>query len=114
MEYTLPYSLTIVHPFSLKGKWSLRIFLVLGCILVLTLYLFYIVQVNQLAREQFLVQDYEGRIGQLLEHNETLKINWSKSNSLNNIDDYLQNHNFGKVGQVRYIRILESSVAKKR
>jgi len=114
MKYALPYSPTIVRSLSLKQRWSLRIFLIFGCILVLTLYLFYIVQVNQLAREQFLLQDYKEKISQLLEHNEALKIDWSKSNSLNNIEDYLQNHNFGKVGQVSYIRILESSVAKKR
>ncbi|PIV64961.1 MAG: hypothetical protein COS09_02070 [Candidatus Nealsonbacteria bacterium CG01_land_8_20_14_3_00_12] len=80
-------------------------------ILILTPLVFYIFQVNALTRETYLIKNYEKNLGQLSSESETLKVDFSKVNSLSNLENYLQNGNFEKVTQVKYIQILESSVA---
>ncbi|PJA83570.1 MAG: hypothetical protein CO146_00915 [Candidatus Nealsonbacteria bacterium CG_4_9_14_3_um_filter_37_29] len=86
-------------------------FLIMISILILTPLVFYIFQVNALTRETYLIKNYEKNLGQLSSESETLKVDFSKVNSLSNLENYLQNGNFEKVTQVKYIQILESSVA---
>lgn len=86
-------------------------FLIMIFILILTPLVFYIFQVNALTRETYLIKNYEKNLGQLSSESETLKVDFSKVNSLSNLENYLQNGNFEKVTQVKYIQILESSVA---
>lgn len=81
---------------------------------MLALLVFYIFQVNALTKETHLIQSCEKKLSQLSGENEALEINFSKVNSLTNIENYLQNQNFEKVSQVKYIYILESSVAANR
>lgn len=88
-------------------------FLSIISILTLTPLVFYIFQVNTLAREAYLIKKYEKNLVQLSSEGETLKVDFSKVNSLSNLENYLQNGNFEKVTQVKYIQILEGSVAAK-
>jgi len=88
-------------------------FLIIFSILILNLLIFCIFQVNALTKENYLVKSCEKKLTQLSEENEILKVNFSKTNSLVNLENYLENGNFEKAGQVRYIQILESSVAAK-
>jgi len=90
-----------------------KVFLTITFISILALLVFYIFQVNTLANETYLIQSCEKKLGQLSGENETLEVNFSKANSLSNIENYLQGQNFEKVSQVKYIHILESSVAAK-
>ena len=75
------------------------------------LLLFYILQVNCLTQEIYLLENKENKLTRLLGENEALEINFSRSNSLANIENYLQNGKFVKVSQIKYIQILESAVA---
>ena len=90
-----------------------KVFLTITFISILALLVFYIFQVNTLTKETYLIQSCEKKLSQLSGKNETLEVNFSKANSLSNIENYLQNQNFEKVSQVKYIHILESSVAAK-
>ena len=112
MQYTSAYSL--IRPLNLKWKFGLKIFWIITSTLFLGLSVFYIFQVNCLAQEVFLIKNYEGKLSQLSENNETLEIQWAQSSSLENVENYLQNQNFEKATKIKYIRILESSIAKKR
>jgi len=89
-------------------------FLIIISILIFTPLVFHILQVNALTRETYLVKNYEKKLEQLYSESETLKVDFSKVNSLSNVDNYLQDGNFEKVTQVKYIRILEGSVAASR
>ena len=91
-----------------------KVFLTVTFISILALLVFYIFQVNTLTKETYLIQSCEEKLSQLSGENETLEVNFSKVNSLANIENYLQNQNFEKVSQVKYIHILESSVAASR
>jgi predicted membrane protein len=86
-------------------------FLIIFSILILTSLVFYIFQVNALTKETYLSKNYEKNLAQLSSESETLKVDFSKVNSLSNLENYLQNGNFEKVTQVKYIQILETSVA---
>jgi hypothetical protein len=90
-----------------------KTFLTITFISILVLLVFYIFQVNTLANETYLIQSCEEKLSQLSGESETLEVNFSKVSSLSNIENYLQNQNFEKVSQVKYIYILESSVAAK-
>lgn len=91
-----------------------KILLTITFISILALLVFYIFQVNALTNETYLIQSCEEKLGQLSGENETLEVNFSKANSLTNIENYLQSQNFEKVSQIKYIYILESSVAASR
>jgi len=108
-------SLTCELPFSIFHRFNLKLVWLLSFIFISTLLIFYIVQVNYLAREISLIRAYGGELGQLAENNEELEIDLAKFSSLENIENFLQNRNFEKVNpsQVKYIRILESSVVTK-
>ena len=96
------------------SPWGMKLFwVVLFSISIAALLIFYILQINFLTKEAYFLQSDETKVNQLSGENETLKVNFSKANSLTNIDGYLSNQDFEKVSQVKYIRILESSVAAK-
>lgn len=82
---------------------------------ILFLLLFYVLQVNCLTQEIYLLENRANKLAQLFSENEVLEINFSRSNSLANIENYLQNGRFEKISQsqTKYIQILESAVAAK-
>ena len=90
-----------------KTLWTLFIFSMLGFTASL------ILQINYLARDVFLLQEYRQKLSQLSNNNEGLEIHLAQSSSLKNIENYLQSKNFVKADQVKYIQILEASVAQK-
>ena len=97
MQYTLTHS---------KTFWTLSFISVFFLLFSL------ILQVNYFARDVFTISDCENKLSQLSDSRESLEINLAHSTSLNNIEDYLENKNFKKANQVKYIQILEPSVAK--
>ena len=97
------------------SSWGMKLFWVLlFSISISALLIFYILQVNFLTEETYVLRVSGEKVNQLSGENETLKVNFSKLNSLTNIENYLLNQGFEKVSQVKYIRILESSVAASR
>ena len=97
MQYTLTHS---------KTFWTLSFISVFFLLFSL------ILQVNYFARDVFTITDCQNKLGQLSDSRESLEINLARSTSLKNIEDYLENKNFKKANQVKYIQILEPSVAK--
>lgn len=97
MQYTLTHS---------KTFWTLSFISVFFLLFSL------ILQVNYFARDVFTINDYQNKLSQLSSSREGLEINLARSTSLKNIEDYLENKNFKKANQVKYIQILEPSVAK--
>ena len=110
MTHTLTLNPPILLTFK-RGK--LAIFWTLTLILIFILLVSYIFQVSFLTREIYLIKDYQRKLNNLSKENEILEIDFSKSNSLSNIENYLSEKNFVKAKQVKYIQILESSMVKK-
>ncbi len=94
--------------FTLKTFWITT--LVLSSILLVIVY---VLQAGALTREEYLLQGYEQRLAVLTKNNNFLDIDFSKMNSLSNIEKYLIHGNFVKADQVKYIQISDGSVAAK-
>ena len=92
---------------------TLKIFWSLNLLLVLFLLVFYVFWVCSLTREIYLIKNHEKKLQGLLKENKILEINLSKTNSLSNVENYLLKGNFVKANQIKYIPILETSVANK-
>ena len=121
--------LTLNQPFLIRYRFAfnLKLFWLLVFALILSLLVFYIFQVNTLTRENYLIKNHQKEILKLSQEKENLEINFSKFNSLTNLENYLNNQNslnsqaslltginsWEKVSQVKYIRILENQVVKK-
>jgi len=70
-------------------------------------------QLNAQTKEIYLLGQYEKQLNQLTQENKVLEINFSQTNSLNNIGDLAQNQVFEKTGKIEYIRVLESTALAK-
>jgi len=103
--------ISLRYPFAL----SLKLFWIFSLISIISLLVFYVFQVNFLTREIYLIQSSEERLKKIAKENESLETDFSKSNSLANIENYLSNQNFEKTnpGQIKYIKILESEIVTK-
>ena len=113
MNYTL--SLNQPRQIIFKKLSILTIFWTINLIFFSVLLIFYILQVGTLTQKIYLIADYEKRLEKLSQKNEVLEIEFSKSNSLANIENYLIGENFVKANasQVKYLQILESTVVSK-
>ena len=111
------YTLNLYHPIPIifKKRGILTIFWVINLIFFSVLSIFYIFQVGTLTQKIYLKSDYEKRLEKLSKENEVLEIEFSKLNSLANIENYLTGENFvkAKPNQVKYIQILEGTVVAK-
>ena len=92
---------------------SINLLFILTLILGLFILVNYIFQVGALSKDIYLLDDYQRKLANLLESNNSLDINFSKVNSLSNIEDYLLKGDFVKASNVKYIQILGGSVATK-
>lgn len=93
---------------------NLKIIWLFSAILTSLLLVSYIIQISSLSQKAYQINDYKARLNQLSKNNNLLDINFSKMNSLSHVDNYLQNKDFIKSSQVKYIQVLESSVASNK
>jgi len=112
------YTLILPRPISIRYHLTflnLKLFWILSLISMVALLVFYIFQVNFLTHQIYSIQSQEEKLNQLSHENENLEINFSKSNSLANLENYLSNRNFEKAnpGQIKYIKIPEGTVVSK-
>ena len=80
--------------------------------MALLLLIFYAWQINGLTRGSYLVSSYEKQISQLTEENKNLEVSFAESSFLGQALQKIQDLNFEKVTTVKYIQILDNSVAK--
>lgn len=98
---------------AINRKKNLRIFLIVGFVLILVLLSFYIFQASLMIKGTSFIKDYENKIYEFNVQNKNLEIVFSKKNSLKIDEILLKELNFEKITKIDYIRILEPSVAAK-
>lgn len=106
-----PFSITF--PSLLRMRFWLRTFLILHFILIFGLLVFYIFQINEMTKISYLLSNYEKKVNKLTEENKNLEINFSRINSLENLESLAKNLNFEKVKKIHYIQVRETTVATK-
>jgi len=85
----------------------------ISSVLGLILLGFYIFQSSELVKANYLVNQYEKKLAVISKENSGLKISFSKSNSLDNIETFARSLNFEKSSSTRYIQIMGSQVVVK-
>jgi hypothetical protein len=80
-------------------------------IITLLLSISYIIQVGALSQEIYLTQSYREKLSVLSENNKLLDISFSKMDSLSNIDEHINGSRFVKSENIKYVRVLDGSVA---
>jgi len=94
------------------GKVSLRKFLLLNVAFIAFSLMFYMFQNNEMVRNTYLTKDMEGKISKISQENAFLEKNILKSNSLSFIETSAQKLNFEKVGEIKYIQIMDNKVVR--
>jgi len=110
----MSYTLVLNPPISINLRFGLvlKIFWTFTFILTISLLVLYVFQINALTGESYLLTKQEKKLTEIKKESEILKIDFAKANSLANIENYFQNRGFEKTNEVKYIRILETSVAE--
>lgn len=96
-----------------KNILNLKICLFSLSILVGALLMLYVFQINEITKISYLTKIYEKQIDEISQENKNLEISHSQLSTLENIETLVQNSNFEKVTQIKYIQILDSTVAAK-
>ncbi len=91
----------------------MRRFWLICSILIISLSVFYIFQVNALASELALIEEGGRNSNKLKTENEKLQVKFMETCSLENLETLVQDLNFEKVTEVSYIKALETWVAVK-
>jgi hypothetical protein len=77
----------------------------------LPLLVFYVWQINDLTRGSYLTVSYEKQISKLSDENKTLQVSFAESSFLGQALEKIKALNFQKTTSVKYMRILDDSVA---
>lgn len=91
----------------------MRRFWLICSILIISLSVFYIFQVNALAYGLALIEEGGRESNKLKTENEKLQVKFMETCSLENLETLVQDLNFEKVTEVSYIKALETWVAVK-
>lgn len=86
---------------------------ILNLIVILILLIFTIFQIAKLTQQVYFIKNTEKEIQKLSKINEVLEIEFSKSNSLSHIENYVLKENFVKAKNIKYIQVLEDTVVAK-
>ncbi len=95
-------------------KTDLKNYHIILIALIFTLVSIYIIQVGGLAKDRYLLGSFQKQLSSLSKNNKFLDIDFSKMNSLSHIDKILaKNSGFVKTNNVKYIKIIESSIVSR-
>ena len=92
---------------------NIKVFYLFAFALIVGLLLFYVIQVNQMISDKYLIESYERKMSVISEQNKNLEEQLSHLVFLENIETLIEGLNYEKVGRVYYIEMLESSVVSK-
>ena len=92
-----------------QANWG--IICIVGIVFCSFLLFFYIYQINVLTRGTYLVAGYENTIDKISEENQKLEVNFAENSFLGEVLTKTQDLNFQKTTLVKYIQVLESSLA---
>lgn len=82
-----------------------------GFFLSLALLVFYVWQVNDLTRGSYMVNSYEHEISNLSDENKNLEVSFAERSFLGQALEKIQAMNFEKTTSVKYIQVIDNSVA---
>jgi len=85
---------------------------IVGILLCLSFFVFYIFYVNQLTQGAYLIKNYNQKISQLSKESKAIEANFAETGFLDQIHDKVSELGFEKTSYVKYIEILDISLAR--
>lgn len=82
-----------------------------GFFVSLAMLVFYVWQINDLTRGFYTINSYGKQLSELSEQNKNLQISFAESSFLGEALEKIQALNFQKTTSVKYIQVLDNSVA---
>lgn len=79
---------------------------------IISFLVFYIFQITTTISEGYQIQSYQKKISNLSQENKNLEVSVAMANSLEDINNKMQELGFEKMTKVYYIQLLETSVAQ--
>lgn len=93
-----------------KINWK-AVYLI-GILFSLLMLVFYVYLINNLTKGTYLIKNYEKEIKLISQENNRLEISFADSSFLGEILDRAKELSFEKTKDIKYIQILENSLAK--
>lgn len=93
-------------------NWKLIYVVSIFC--CLSLVVFYILFVNQLTQGTYLIKNYQKEINSLSKENKMLETNFAETGFLDSVQGKVAALGFEKTTQIKYVDILDISLAKAR
>ncbi len=94
-------------------KINFKIFWFLSFVLISSLLVVYVFQINKITKEGYLIKSYIEKTNNLSQANKVLEINLANNSSLENIRKMAEDLNFEKINRVKYIQILENALVSR-
>jgi len=91
-----------------------RMICLIGFFICLPLLVIYVLQINDLTRGSYSINNYEKQITKLSSENRSLAVSFAENSFLGQALEKVQALNFQKVTSVKYIQIPDSLVAKSK
>lgn len=89
-----------------------KIYYIFCFIVLLSLAAFYVIQINSMTSSSYLIKNYQREINSLLEENKDLEMNFARADIMESVRLKAQALNFQRVKEVKYVQILETSLAE--
>ena len=90
-----------------------KFYMVLGFCLVFMLSILYVLQINGMIAGSYMIKDYQKQINSLITTNKNLEVNLAQISYLENIQKKTEEMNFELVQTIKYIQILDNSLAQR-
>lgn len=103
-------TLTLAYSSFPKINW--KAYCLCAFLIALCLAIFYVSEVNYMIRGSYLIKGYQKQIDSLSQENKVLEADFAKTSFMGTIGEKTREMSFEKVKEVKYIQILEASVAK--
>lgn len=91
-------------------NWKLVYMVSIVC--CLSLLVFYILFVNQLTQGAYSIKNYQKEISSLSKENRVIEANFAETGFLDNVQSKVKELGFEKTAQIKYVDILDVSLAR--
>lgn len=93
-----------------QANWKMLYFICIACLGILLC--FYVFFINELIKGSYLIKSYRNQIAKLSQEHKALSSEFAEAGFLGSVQEKAKAVSFQKVSQVRYIEIVESSLAQ--
>ena len=95
--------------FFIFPKINWKAYYLCAFLMVLCLAIFYVLQINYMIENSYLIKGYQKQIDGLSRENKVLEVDFAKTSFMRTIGQKTQQMSFEKVKEVKYVQILEAS-----